>query len=61
MDANTLTTIISNLGFPVVVCIYMIYVNQKQAEAHKEEVSKMTQAITDLKIAVTSLVEKLTD
>lgn len=61
MDANTLTTIISNLGFPVVVCIYMIYVNQKQAEAHKEEVSKMTQAITDLKIAVTALVEKLTD
>lgn len=61
MDANALTTIISNLGFPIVVCIYMIYVNQKQAEAHKEEVNKMTQAINELKIAVTALVEKLTD
>lgn len=61
MDANTITNVISNLGFPIAVCIYMIYVNQKQTQAHKEEVSKMTEAITELKLAITSLIEKLTN
>ena len=61
MDANAITTVISNLGFPIAVCIYMIYVNQKQTQAHKEEVSKMTEAITELNLAITSLIDKLTN
>lgn len=59
MDASTITSVISNLGFPITVCIYMIYVNQKQAEQHKEEVGKMTEAVNELKIAITTLIEKL--
>lgn len=59
MDANAITTVISNLGFPIAVCIYMIYVNQKQTQAHKEEVSKMTEAINELKLAITSLIDKI--
>lgn len=59
MDANVIITVISNLGFPIAVCIYMIYVNQKQTQAHKEEVSKMTEAINELKLAITSLIDKI--
>lgn len=59
MDANTITNVISNLGFPIAVCVYMIYVNQKQTQAHKEEVSKMTEAINELKLAIASLIEKI--
>lgn len=59
MDASTITSVISNLGFPIAVCIYMFYVNQKQSEQHKEEVGKMTEAVNELKIAITTLIEKL--
>ena len=59
MDINTISTIIGSLGFPIAACIYMAYVNSKQTEAHKEEMSKMTEAVNELKIAITSLVDKI--
>ena len=59
MDAGTISSLIGSLGFPIAACIYMAYVNAKQTEAHKEEMSKMTEAVNELKVAITSLVEKL--
>lgn len=59
MDINTVSTIIGSLGFPIVACIYMAHVNAKQTEAHKEEMSKITEAVNELKVAITSLVDKL--
>ena len=59
MDIGTITGMIGSLGFPIAACIYMAYVNSKQTEAHKEEMSKMTEAVNELKIAITSLVDKL--
>ena len=59
MDFGTISNIIGSLGFPIVACIYMAYVNAKQTEAHKEEMSKMTEAVNELKVAITSLVDKL--
>ena len=47
-----------SLGSPIAACIYMAYVNAKQTEAHKEEMSKMTEAVNELKVAITSLVDK---
>ena len=61
MDINTVSTIIGSLGFPIVACIYMAYVNAKQTEAHKEEMSKITEAVNDLKVAITSLVDKISN
>ena len=60
MDIGTITSMIGSLGFPIVACIYMAYVNAKQTEAHKEEMAKITEAVNDLKVAITSLVDKLT-
>ena len=59
MDINTISTIIGSLGFPIVACIYMAYVNANQTDAHKEEMSKITEAVNELKVAITSLVDKL--
>ena len=47
MDFGTISNIIGSLGFPIVACIYMAYVNAKQTEAHKEEMSKMTEAVNE--------------
>lgn len=59
MDVGAITSMIGSLGFPIVACIYMAYVNAKQTEAHKEEMAKITEAVNDLKVAITSLVDKL--
>lgn len=60
MDMNAISTMIGSLGFPIAACIYMAYANAKQTEAHKEEMSKITEAVNDLKVAITTLVDKLT-
>lgn len=59
MDAGSISNIIGSLGFPIAACIYMARVNVKQTEAHKEEMGKMTEAVNELKLAITSLVDKL--
>lgn len=57
---NEIITAISTVGFPIVACIYMAYVNKQQTEAHKEEMNKVTEALTDLKIVITELRDMLT-
>ena len=70
MDANTITTLIGSVGFPIVACIAMgLYVkyqtdqNNKEVEnmrkEHKEEVQKMTEAINNNTIAMQKLVDKI--
>ena len=60
MDVSAISTVIGNLGFPIAACLYMVYVNAKQTEAHKEESAKMTEAVNELKLAINTLVDKLT-
>lgn len=38
MDVNTTTQLISSVGFPIALCVYMIYTMQKQSENHKSEI-----------------------
>ena len=61
MDVGAITSMIGSLGFPIVACIYMAYVNAKQTEAHKEEMAKITEAVNELKVAITSLVDKISN
>lgn len=59
MDVNGVLTAISSVGFPIVACIYMAYVNKNQTDTHKEEMNKVTEALADLKIVITELKDKL--
>ena len=72
MDANTLTTIIGSLGFPIVACIGMAYffakVNEnyrndiKEMNAnHKAEIDKMTEAINNNTVVVQKLIDRMED
>ena len=70
MDANTLITLIGSLGFPIVACVacgwyckyqsdyYRAEVKEIQAE-HKEEISKVTEALNNNTLALQKLVDKL--
>lgn len=58
MDAattNAITTAITSVGFPIVMCLLMWYQMQKNNEMHKEEVDSLKDVINDVKIALTEL------
>lgn len=56
---NEIITAISTVGFPIVACCYMAYVNKQQTDSHKEEMGKVTEALCDLKLVITELKDKL--
>lgn len=58
-DINVITSLIDNVGFPIVACVFMAIYVTKQNKAHKEELSKMTDAVNAVKVAITALTEKL--
>lgn len=59
MDVTMLTDLVSNLGFPIVVCAAMFWYINKTEERHKEEVDTLRQALDANTQAVTQLVEHL--
>lgn len=59
MDVSMLTDLVSNLGFPIVVCVAMFWYINKTEERHKEEVDTLRQALDANTQAVTQLVEHL--
>lgn len=66
MDAATITSLVSNLGFPIVCVGVMFWMQNKEREAHSAEserwtkvVSENTEALRDLKEVVSLLKEKV--
>ena len=59
MDANVISQIISNIGFPCAMCILMYYQMNMQTEAHAEEISKLASVINDNTVATKELVTLL--
>ena len=59
MDTGTIVQLISSLGFPIACCIAMFWQNNKLNESHKEEVSKLNEAIINNTIALNHIIDKL--
>ena len=59
MDGNTLITVISSLGFPIVACMACAWYINKQSDAHKSEIEKITEALNNNTIALNRLIDKL--
>lgn len=59
MDVNSIASIVGSLGFPIVMCIWIFKYLEQEQEAHKEEISSLKDVIADLKVAITSLTERL--
>lgn len=47
MDWNTITQLISNVGFPIACTIAMFLLFYKEREAHSEESKKFVEAINN--------------
>lgn len=58
-DWTVITSIISNVGFPIAVCIYFAIVAQKQDARHSAEVSELRKVVEQNTLTVQRLVDKL--
>ena len=56
---QTVINLIKDLGFPIAVCIAMFWLNNKQVEQHKEEMTKITDALNNNTLALTELRDRL--
>lgn len=45
MDANTIQQLISNLGFPIVACVALYYMNMKTTETYNKTMEDMKNTI----------------
>lgn len=59
MDMNALTSLIGSIGFPIVMCLLLYYRMDKQDENHKEEMSKITEALNNNTLALNELVTNM--
>lgn len=64
MDVNTIVSLISNVGFPVAVCVALFFYMEKQNERHRNETDKLnatvqsnTKVLTELRTLIKTLVE----
>lgn len=59
MDISTIVQIVSSLGFPIACCVAMFWQNNKLNESHKEETTKLNEAINNNTIALNHLIDKI--
>lgn len=52
-------TAISTVGFPIVACCYMLYINQQVSKEHKEEVGKLSEALNNNTLILSELKEMI--
>lgn len=59
MDVNTITSLVTSVGFPIVCCIACFWYINKSDEQHKEEMNKMSEAINNNTLVMQKLIDKL--
>lgn len=58
-NVTEIMTAISTVGFPIVACIAMFYINWKTQQMHKDEIAKISEAIHNNTLALTKLTDNL--
>lgn len=59
MDAASITQLISQIGFPIAVCLICFWYIKKMQDDHKEEMNKMSEAIHNNTIVMQKLVDRI--
>lgn len=61
MDAQTLTQLVSSVGFPIVACLIMWKALQDSTAAHKEEMDAMRESLNQNTVVLAELKQMLQD
>lgn len=56
---ENIVEVLQNFGFPVACVIMMWYLLNKEREDHKAETKELTGAITDLRLVIQKVLDKL--
>ena len=56
---NEIVTAVSTVGFPIVMCLMLLYYNRESQKLHKEEMTNLTQVLQDNNIILAKLKELL--
>lgn len=59
MDFSSIISAVSAVGFPIVFCLILYRTMIDQGKEHKEESSKLTEAIHNNTLVIQKLVDKL--
>ena len=56
---TTITQLITSVGFPIAMCIGLLYYLMKQSDIRKEETAQFTKALNDNTLVLQRLADKL--
>ena len=59
MDGQVIINAISTVGFPILRCVILLYMMNKQSEEHKEEMAKITESLNNNTLAIQHLTDTL--
>lgn len=61
MDISSVTQLISNIGFPVAMCIYLLIYIRSFDEKYCEKLDSMSKAIENNTLVITKLMSMIDD
>ena len=61
MDGQVIISAINTVGFPIVMCIILLYIVEKQNEEHKEEMKKITESLNNNTLVIQHLIDTLSN
>lgn len=61
MDYNTILQMVSTIGFPIAMCIYLLFYIKSFDEKYCEQLSNMSKAIENNTLAITKLMAMIDD
>lgn len=56
---DTITTLISSVGFPIAMCIVICYYVYKKDTDHKAEIDKLSDAVNKQTLNIQRLIDKI--
>lgn len=59
MDAQTIMSAISTVGFPIVMSLILLYIMYQQNEQHKEEMDNLKDALNNNTLALQHLTDMM--
>lgn len=59
MDISAITQLIGSLGFPIVMCFFLMKTNKEQMEEHRNEVHELRKTVENNTDAINKMILKM--
>lgn len=59
MDVTTITQIVSTVGFPIAMCVTLLWYIKEQSNNHKQETEKFTEALNNNTLVLQKLCDTI--